>query len=442
MVNSSTIGALLVGGLVALFLSGAVSMQLLLYHRLYPNDRQTIKFLVFVVWSLDFTHSIMVCITDWEYLIAHSGSPATNIHWSVAATVVLTAVMIFLINCFYASRIWISKPVSLLSIPSSWPAIVGNRQWILVAPIVLLAFVRLGTGIGKHAFLSLRSYKIHVLLSSVAGGIQMARLNTWQRFRDQSGWLFTLGLALSAALDVLVTSTMITLLKRNRTGFSTYMDEVIDTISVYTIENGLLTCITMIVTLVCWLTMSDNLIFLALYFVISKLFANSFLATLNARKALQSKSKSSFSGEHQIYALPTILPESQVESPTQSSSDSRTRSTGLQFYPQPKISHQTDPPKSVFQGTSSGTASASSPNPLKPTFPLPLSTTTTSTRRRAMINSTSSDPNPSPSHGLPMWSEEHAPGVPVAESIKSENGRHHDGGGARSSEEYWQQHSM
>ncbi|KAL4248813.1 hypothetical protein ABKN59_003961 [Abortiporus biennis] len=406
MVNSSTIGALLVGGLVALFLSGAVSMQLLLYHRLYPNDRQSIKFLVFVVWSLDFTHSIMVCITDWEYLIAHSGSPATNIHWSVAATVVLTAVMIFLINCFYASRIWI----------------MGNRQWILVAPIVLLAFVRLGTGI--------------------ASGIQMARLNTWQRFRDQSGWLFTLGLALSAALDVLVTSTMITLLEKNRTGFSTYMDEVIDTISVYTIENGLLTCITMIVTLVCWLTMSDNLIFLALYFVISKLFANSFLATLNARKALQSKSKSSFSGEHQIYALPTILPESQVESPTQSSSDSRTRSTGLQFYPQPKISHQTDPPKSVFQGTSSGTASASSPNPLKPTFPLPLSTTTTSTRRRAMINSTSSDPNPSPSHGLPMWSEEHAPGVPVAESIKSENGPHHDGGGARSSEEYWQQHSM
>jgi len=42
-----------------------------------------------------------------------------------------------------------------------------------------------------------------------------------------------------------------------------------------------------LVALSCWLTMPTNLIFLALHFLISKLYANTVLATLNSRKSLR-----------------------------------------------------------------------------------------------------------------------------------------------------------
>ena len=70
------------------------------------------------------------------------------------------------------------------------------------------------------------------------------------------------------------------------------MDKIIDALTAYTIENGMLTCVTTVVALVCvrpvlplqhgcagreahvlaaqWLSMPTNLIFLGLHFAISK----------------------------------------------------------------------------------------------------------------------------------------------------------------------------
>ncbi|THG98666.1 hypothetical protein EW026_g3548 [Hermanssonia centrifuga] len=42
-----------------------------------------------------------------------------------------------------------------------------------------------------------------------------------------------------------------------------------------------------IASLVCWLVMPHNLVYLGLHFMISKLYANSLLASLNARKTLR-----------------------------------------------------------------------------------------------------------------------------------------------------------
>ncbi|KAK7682503.1 hypothetical protein QCA50_014303 [Cerrena zonata] len=69
------------------------------------------------------------------------------------------------------------------------------------------------------------------------------------------------------------------------------MDNIIDSITLYTVENGLLTCLTTVISLICWLMMPHNLIFLGLHFVISKLYSNTFLATLNARNGLRGRSR-------------------------------------------------------------------------------------------------------------------------------------------------------
>ncbi|KDQ51152.1 hypothetical protein JAAARDRAFT_140685, partial [Jaapia argillacea MUCL 33604] len=82
-------------------------------------------------------------------------------------------------------------------------------------------------------------------------------------------WVFTFGLSSASALDVLVTISLCYYLVHSRTGHSN-MDYVIDKIMVYTINNGSLTCMCTIISLICWVTMSHNLVFLGIHFAISK----------------------------------------------------------------------------------------------------------------------------------------------------------------------------
>ncbi|OCH90514.1 hypothetical protein OBBRIDRAFT_591786 [Obba rivulosa] len=65
------------------------------------------------------------------------------------------------------------------------------------------------------------------------------------------------------------------------------MDHIIDMLTLYTVQNGLLTGVTTIVTLILWVALSNTLVFLSLHFCIAKLYANSVLATLNARNGLR-----------------------------------------------------------------------------------------------------------------------------------------------------------
>ncbi|KAJ3552896.1 hypothetical protein NM688_g3913 [Phlebia brevispora] len=268
---ASTLGALLAGAFIAVFLSGIVSMQVFLYHRLYPHDRMRIKSTVTVVWLLDFAHMMMICTANWQYLIEHfgNGSTASQIAWPISVTIALTAVVTFLVQCFFAHRIYT----------------LSKQRWYIAAPIAFFATLR--------------------VVSAISCTVQMARSGTWAKFAKNSAWLFTTGLSISAVVDVSIAMVLIVYLKKSRTGWSA-MDEIIDTIVLYTVENGALTSVFAVLSLICWVTMKSNLIFLALHFAISKLYANSFLATLNARRSLQQRSQQS--SDFNNHQLPVLFP--------------------------------------------------------------------------------------------------------------------------------------
>jgi len=67
------------------------------------------------------------------------------------------------------------------------------------------------------------------------------------------------------------------------------------------------TCIMTILTLVFWIIMTKNLVFLGLHFTIAKLYSNSLLATLNSRKTHQVKSRA-YSDKAREYAMPVRFP--------------------------------------------------------------------------------------------------------------------------------------
>ncbi|KJA19166.1 hypothetical protein HYPSUDRAFT_190082 [Hypholoma sublateritium FD-334 SS-4] len=262
-----TLGALMVGGIVAAIFSGIVTAQVFAYFKQYPEDRRSIKILVCSMF-LDCCHTTSVGAALWDHLISHFGdlNRIDYIPWSLAITIALTAVITFLVHQFFAYRIYkFSK-----------------RKFIVVAPISILAC-------GRLCFACLTTAK-------------MIRLQSLRLFVRRYTWSFTCGLSLSALIDALITGLMCYYLMRSQSKNSS-LNHVLDRLMLYTFENGSLTCAATIASLLCWLTMHTNLIFLGLHFVISKFYANSLLATLNTRKHLHNlghHSHYSKSGERNV----------------------------------------------------------------------------------------------------------------------------------------------
>jgi hypothetical protein len=249
-----TYGAILLGCFIAVSLSGVLALQACLYYRLYPKDGVSNKVMVAVVWTLDAVHTCLICTSAWRYLIANYGNVSYQGHvpLTVALSIGVTAFVTLITHLFYARR--------LLRL--------SKQNWFIIGPLLLLVIGRVASG----------------LVTTV----ELGRLQNFPAFTARFKSVFTLGLAFSSMADVIITFGMCFYLQESRQGLGT-MDKVVGSIIVYTVNNGALTCVSTIVSMICWLTMPHNLIFMALHFVIAKMYANSLLATLNTRKALRGR---------------------------------------------------------------------------------------------------------------------------------------------------------
>ncbi|KIK97729.1 hypothetical protein PAXRUDRAFT_824652 [Paxillus rubicundulus Ve08.2h10] len=245
-------GATLLGTCFASSLTGIVFVQCVLYFKLYPGDFAWTKFLVFAVWALDMMHTILIVVALWQSLIINFDKPQDMdvIPPALGLSVAVTAVITFMVHCFFANRI---RKLT--------------KKWYIAAPLVFLAFLR--------------------LVSACVSTSEIIRLRRYSSFiKPYPSWVFTLGVTLSASVEFIITMTMIIFLRSRKTGFAS-MNHIINALVLYTMETGGITCLVTIASLICWLVMRHNLIFLGMHFAIAKLYANSLLATLNTRKRLR-----------------------------------------------------------------------------------------------------------------------------------------------------------
>ncbi|KAF7323533.1 hypothetical protein MKEN_00573100 [Mycena kentingensis (nom. inval.)] len=251
-----TLGPLLIGGSIALILSGMVSVQSIVFYKLYPNEQRVWVAMVLAVWTLDTLHSAFIVTSLFDYFIQWFGDVARTdfIPWSIALTVVLTAITTLIAHVYYAQKIFKSS----------------GRNWWITAPVIILVFLR--------------------LFAASVSTYEMIIIHRFSAFNEMyPGWVFTTGLSLSAGVDIIITFLLCYFLYKlkSRTGTSNPMAQVVNILTLYTLENGLLTSLTVTASLICWLMMPNNLVFLGLHFVIGKLYANSLLISLNTRKALR-----------------------------------------------------------------------------------------------------------------------------------------------------------
>ncbi|KAG7090574.1 hypothetical protein E1B28_009681 [Marasmius oreades] len=250
-------GALLLGALCSSLLSGVLFMQCFIYGRMYRRDPVGMKIFIGLIWLLDTLHNVSVWAGLWSWFVVDFGAPERidSIPKGIPLSVSVTGVLTLLVHGFFAYRIY-----NLLS----------KYRLLVTIPIVVLALLRVGFALTTaHLMLKDRSLAV---------------------FKDHHTWIFSLGLGLSSGVDILITITMMAILHGSRSS-SLSLDTVIRSLILYTLENGALTTAATIVSMICWLVM-DNLIFLALHFIIAKLYANSVLAMLNCRRALRRQSGS------------------------------------------------------------------------------------------------------------------------------------------------------
>ncbi|KAM6492026.1 hypothetical protein JOM56_011750 [Amanita muscaria] len=243
-------GALLLGALFASQLTGITIAQTVLYFKLFPDDDKLKKTLVIVVWILDIVHTVFIWKGMWFYFVDNFGdiSKLQVIPTSIALTGIFTAITTMLAHFFYVSRIFR----------------LSQRKYWLVIPILVFAVCRVAVG-------------------SVTSG-QMFRLKGFPEFISRYLWLLSFGLALSCIVDVLIMTSMFALLWQSRKHSKT---SLVDALLLYSLEIGSLTGCATIVTIIIWLVLTDKVVFLGLYFIIAKFYANSLLAALNARYQLR-----------------------------------------------------------------------------------------------------------------------------------------------------------
>ncbi|KAH9934307.1 uncharacterized protein B0H18DRAFT_553516 [Fomitopsis serialis] len=140
--------------------------------------------------------------------------------------------------------------------------ILADRNWMLPLVIGILSCTRL-----LCAFITVQRLLVIKVIADLSQKI---------------GALVGIGLGAGCLADWIILVALVFLLRRRRSGMKD-TDSLIDKLIYWTVNNGLFTSILNVCVIVTLLGMPDNMIYFALDLLLSKLYANSLLATLNYR---------------------------------------------------------------------------------------------------------------------------------------------------------------
>ncbi|KAI0820904.1 hypothetical protein BC628DRAFT_1329232 [Trametes gibbosa] len=242
----STLGATFLGFACTCVLYGITSLQTWMYFDYQFKDEGLLRGTVLILWVLDTFHMLFLTMTLYRDIVVDFGNISAILSPSCAD---------------HTSQ---TKLVSNLIVR----AIFGMRIWRLS---------------GGHWFIPV--CLVNVLSLFVLGSIRSLSVSTLLDVREFS-WSFYTGFAVEVIADSIITVSQCALLTRMKTGFER-TDSLISFMMRYSINTGLLTSICaalVLVTASTGITTPNDFIYQGFYFVYSKLYVNSLLATLNARR--------------------------------------------------------------------------------------------------------------------------------------------------------------
>ncbi|KAA1474698.1 hypothetical protein DENSPDRAFT_343194 [Dentipellis sp. KUC8613] len=249
----NTIGAAFIGWGISGLVFGILSIQCYTYFQRYPNDSIAYKTLVGSLWALEALHQGLVGHCVYFYDVRNYGNLLVFLEtpvWSLSIQVALGAFVGAIVKGCFGLRVWkFSK----------------HNIWV-TAVIMLMTLAQLGFACAY----TVRAFHVRLIEAS------------------QLKVIGTTSLALGAATDIFTAASLSFFLHQMRTGYAK-SDSLINRLILYSVNTGFLTSAVSIAVLALYNTMPQNFIFMSFYFVLSKLYANSCLATLNTRRFVRGK---------------------------------------------------------------------------------------------------------------------------------------------------------
>ncbi|KAJ3887737.1 hypothetical protein GG344DRAFT_80441 [Lentinula edodes] len=252
-----TFGAAYIGIVVAALLLG-ISVIQGFYYFTHQKDGWILRGLVAGVLVFDFVHQVLITHTGYAYLITFWQQPAKLriVIWSLLAEVLFNGLTGFCVQCFLTYRIW---------------KLSGTKVWLTVV-VISLVFAEFGEKL--TAGLSRISYLLSVACVIAFAVIAFLR-----------GLSVTVN-ALAVVGDLFIAGILTLLLQRSKTGFRK-SDTMINKLTIFAVNTGALTSLCAVASLISIIAAPNTFIYISFFFSMGRLYTNSLLATLNARKMIR-----------------------------------------------------------------------------------------------------------------------------------------------------------
>ncbi|KAF8558814.1 hypothetical protein OG21DRAFT_1503766 [Imleria badia] len=265
----NSFGALLIGVIVASMLYGCTCIQTWYYYTYYPSDRWYIKLLVAGVLVSDSLHQIAISHAIYTYLVTDFGlfQELGHIVWSLAIQVFFNVwchcsclvndtyqeFTTLFVQCFMVMRIYM----------------LSEKNWLATGLAMTMVIVQ---------FLMVFVY-----------GVKAVHFDTFEQALSLKALSMTINVT-TAAGDLFISLVLCYFLHGLRSGFRK-SNTLINKLITFSISTGLLTSLCAIASLICISAWPHTFIYMTFYFCIGRLYYNTLLTTLNARKGLRDESQ-------------------------------------------------------------------------------------------------------------------------------------------------------
>ncbi|EIM79737.1 uncharacterized protein STEHIDRAFT_126410 [Stereum hirsutum FP-91666 SS1] len=266
---AALLGPPLIGSFVGWGLFGISVMQTYFYYLSFPEDPSLLKTYVYGMFTLELFHTIIISVGTWDSVIQGWGNLEFIIFggWTYASIPVISGIAGAFAQAFFAWRIYVLGRRS--------------RTWlVVVASIMVLSVTQMSGGIAAGVVLAQRN-------DQVSEKERLILANLW--------------LAGSAACDILIALSLTFLLWRARQKsreagvVASRSDVILTRLITMTAETGATTAIIQVVDLILFLAFPDANYHEATAYILSKLYYNSLIASLNSRASIFRPEPSAYS---------------------------------------------------------------------------------------------------------------------------------------------------
>ncbi|PBK67515.1 hypothetical protein ARMSODRAFT_959108 [Armillaria solidipes] len=248
---SDPFGGVVISVFLSILLLGAMIVQLYIYFDRYPKDNIWLKVFIVVLFTLDILNSVFTIMWVYKLLIDNFGNLAAlnKSDWTVMTDSLLAGIMAGMVQVFFAWKIWVL-----------------TRNYFYVGAIVICALTSSAGG-----------------MATSIGGFRIIDSADWNELRNKLYKLSLVWLA-PAALGDLIITVVITISLQRAKGSIRQTNRVLNRIIRLTMQNGLLTATVALIDLLLILVVEKKPYYLCVAFILPKLYTNSALSSLNARR--------------------------------------------------------------------------------------------------------------------------------------------------------------